>query len=238
MDGHEPLFHPAPWLLTAIIDRDDSGRLEDILREKRVHFHYMFHAMGAASSESLKTFGLSGTEKTVCLCIVPDVRAEALLTAVKERLALTRPGNGIAFIMPVSGVSAGISHTLAKEYTEHEKGQGKNMERETINGSPEPGHELVIALVNQGFSEQVMDAAHKAGARGGTIVNARRTGLEDAVKFFGISLQAEKEIVAILIPRQQKKELMQAISSACGMKTQAHGIVFSLPVEACAGLSE
>jgi hypothetical protein len=82
----------------------------------------------------------------------------------------------------------------------------------------------------------VKHAAHAAGARGGTIVHARRAGIEDAIRFFGITLQEDKEIVAILIPKTQKKELMQAVSKACGSKTDAHGIVISLPVDSCAGL--
>ena len=42
--------------------------------------------------------------------------------------------------------------------------------------------EAIIVLVNSGFSEVVMDAAREAGARGGTIVNARGTGTKDIEK--------------------------------------------------------
>ena len=39
--------------------------------------------------------------------------------------------------------------------------------------------ELIVVLVNSGFSEIVMDAAREIGARGGTIVRARGTGTKD-----------------------------------------------------------
>ena len=98
-------------------------------------------------------------------------------------------------------------------------------------------YELVIAVVNQGYSEEVIDVAHASGARGGTIIHARRAGAAEATKFFGISVQEEKEIVAILVAKNGKKDLMQAISKACGIKSDARGIIFSLPVESCAGLA-
>ena len=228
--------NPAPKLLAAIIDRNEAGRLEKILTEKHAHFHYMFHAMGTASSEILKAFGLSGTEKTVCLCIETAFRIGPLMTAIVERMELTRPGNGIAFVIPISGVSAAVSHVFSKQLEALKERWMEYMDKEAESALQDLTHELVIAVINQGYSENVMDVARGAGARGGTIVHARRSGVEDAAKFFGISLQAEKEIVAILVPKCQKKELMQELAKACGMKTDAHGIIVSLPVQSCAGI--
>ncbi|MDR1560622.1 MAG: hypothetical protein LBS84_13215 [Clostridiales bacterium] len=227
---------PAPKLLAVIIDRAAGKRLEGILHEKRAYFHYMFHAMGTASSEVLKMFGLSGTEKTVCVCIEQSVKVKSIMTAVVERMEMTRPGNGIAFTIPISGVSGSISNSFSKELRDLKERWLERMDMEAEITKHEARYELVAAVVNQGYSENVMEAAHAAGARGGTIIHARRSGIEDAVKFLGISLQAEKEIVAIVIPKDQKTALMRAISNACGMKTDAHGIVISLPVESCAGI--
>lgn len=237
MFENDPEQNIAPRLLAAIIDRDDRTRLEDILRERKVHLNYTFNAIGTASSEILRAFGLSGTEKTVCVCMESSIRARQLMSAVRERLAMHRPGNGIVFLMPLSGISAAMSSVFLKDYEEHKERLRNYMEHEAELMHNEAKYELVVAVVNQGFSEDVMSAARAHGARGGTIVSARRSDIEDAVKFYGISLQAEKEIVAILIPKSKKAELMQAISQKCGMKSEAHGIVISLPVSSCAGLS-
>jgi hypothetical protein len=232
------MLEPAPKLVTVIVDRDEEKRLHDVLREKHVHFHYMFGGVGTASSEILKAFGLSGTEKTVGVIMEPAFKAEALLTAVIERMELRRPGHGIAFVIPISGISATIRNAFSTELDAHRERWTEYMGGEAERAGREAKHELVIALVNQGFSEQVMDAARASGARGGTVVHARRAGIEEAVKFFGVSLQAEKEIVAILTAKENKTDLMQAISKSCGMRTEARGIVISLPVEQCAGLGE
>ena len=231
--AHHP---PTPKMVAAIIDRDQSLRLEDILRERHAHFHYMFNATGTASSEILNTFGLTDTKKIVCICMEPSFKAEHLMTAIRERMELNRPGRGIVFTLPISGISAIITHAFSSEITAHRERWVEHMEKEAESCNRDARFELVVAIVNQGFSEEVMEAARAKGARGGTIVHARRTGTEDSVKFFGISLQTEKEIVAIVTQKDHKRELMQAINRACGIKTEAHGIVISMPVESCAGI--
>ena len=41
-------------------------------------------------------------------------------------------------------------------------------------------HEVIICIVNNGFSDTVMDAAKSAGARGGTVMSARGTADKEA----------------------------------------------------------
>lgn len=228
----------APKLLMLIIDRSNTERLEALLKEKQIRFHFVFNGMGTASSEVKKAFGLSGTEKTVCACFAPQIKIKMLMLAAAERMELSSPGNGIAFIVPVSGISASISQTFSKEMEHYKERLAEWFDMESEKVKEEARFELVAAVINQGYSEKVMDVARAVGARGGTIINARHSGLEDAVKFFGVTLQEEKEIVCILAQRSQKKELMQRISKACGSGTDAQGIVISLPVEGCTGLRE
>ena len=96
--------------------------------------------------------------------------------------------------------------------------------------------ELLIVISNQGYSQQVMDAALKAGSRGGTVIHARGTGQEKAERFLGISLASEKDIVLIVTPAEKKAEMMQTIMREAGPETRAKAIVFSLPVTDTAGM--
>ena len=91
--------------------------------------------------------------------------------------------------------------------------------------------DLIFAIVNHGYSDELMNTAREAGASGGTVVNARGQAHEGAVKFFGISVQDEKEIILILTSHEKKVAIMQAVSEAHGLNSGAHGIVFSVPVE-------
>ena len=99
-------------------------------------------------------------------------------------------------------------------------------------------HECIICIVNAGFSEAVMDAAKEFGARGGTVIHARGTANQQAEKFFGITVQPEKEMVMILVPSNIKEDILHALYRAVGLETPGQGIAFSLPVDGVVGLSE
>ena len=102
----------------------------------------------------------------------------------------------------------------------------------------EYNHEAIFCIVNSGYSETVMDAAKKLGARGGTVINARGTANKDAETFFGITIQPEKEIVMILVPSHLKDDILHAIYKEAGLDSAGQGIAFALPVDSVVGLSE
>ncbi len=97
--------------------------------------------------------------------------------------------------------------------------------------------EVIFAIVNEGFADDVMDVARANGARGGTIINARGVAKEEAAAFFGITLHSEKEIVMIVVPRDIKDAILNAIYKEMGMAKKAQGIAFSLPVTDTVGLA-
>lgn len=99
-------------------------------------------------------------------------------------------------------------------------------------------YELVLCIVNAGFSENVMDAAKEAGARGGTVIHARGTANREAEQFFNITIQPDKEIVMILVPVKIKDDVLHALYQGVGLKTAGQGIAFSLPVDEVVGLSD
>lgn len=222
---------PALKLLMIVVERSEMDKLEDFLREKWIAFHYMINAMGTARSELLQTFGLSGSEKTICACVIRSNEAERLVESVSDHFSLTKPGNGIVYTIPISGISAVISRLHSTEDNERNEDMMEDSGKKT-----EAPYSMVVSVINQGFSETLMDVAHAVGVRGGTIINARHSAIEDTVKFFGVTLQAEKEVVVIVVPSGQKAELMHAIGNKCGLNTEAGGIIVSLPVDNCAGI--
>ena len=98
-------------------------------------------------------------------------------------------------------------------------------------------HEVIFAIVNSGFAEDVMDIAREQGVRGGTILNARGVGNEDAAAFFGITLHADKEILMMVVEKSIRNNVLNAIYKQMGMAKKAKGIAFSLPVSDVAGLA-
>jgi len=97
-------------------------------------------------------------------------------------------------------------------------------------------HEVIFAIVNSGYAEEAMDVAREQGVRGGTILNARGVAREDAAAFFGITIHAEKEILMMVVEKDLKDKVLNALYSQMGMAKKAQGIAFSLPVSDVAGL--
>ena len=98
-------------------------------------------------------------------------------------------------------------------------------------------HEMIMCIVNAGFSETVMDAAREFGARGGTVIRGRGTANVEAEKLYGIAIQPEKEIVLILVDTAIKNDILHAVYKAVGLNTPGQGIAFAVPVEDVVGLS-
>ena len=94
----------------------------------------------------------------------------------------------------------------------------------------EKKYELIVCIVNAGYSDNVMNAARSAGAKGGSVIRGRGTANPEAEEFFNITIQPDKEIVLILVPAEIKDDVMKAIYKNDGLSTDGNGMVFSLPV--------
>ena len=97
-------------------------------------------------------------------------------------------------------------------------------------------YEMIVCVVNTGFSDAVMSAARACGARGGTVINARGTANPEAESFFKITIQPEKEVVMIVVPSAIKDDILHALYKDVGLNTPGQGIAFTLPVDAAVGL--
>lgn len=97
-------------------------------------------------------------------------------------------------------------------------------------------HEVIFAIVNSGYAEDAMKVAREQGARGGTILNGRGVAREQEAAFFGITIHAEKEILMLVVEKDIRDNVLNALYKEMGMGKKAQGIAFSLPVSDVAGL--
>ena len=95
----------------------------------------------------------------------------------------------------------------------------------------EEAHSLVLIVVNQGHTDEVMNTAREAGARGGTIIRSHWAGSEESESFYGITLQAEKEIIAIVAGDQRRRLIMEAVNKKHGMNTEAGAMICSVALD-------
>ncbi|MDR2510193.1 MAG: hypothetical protein LBC77_06075 [Spirochaetaceae bacterium] len=237
-------------LVIFIVDWSKLKQLSAIFSNVNVRFHFVAKGEGTANSEILDMLGIGKSEKAVVLCLEQKRMVRSLLNEVKERLGLQMPGTGICFSVPLSGVNAPIlkvfKESVEKSVAVLERGgadvqnvsnndDGGNMPNET--SSAEQKCDLIVAILNQGYSEEFMGVAREAGAGGGTVINARGLMHQGPVKFFGISVQDEKEIIIILSKREKMLPIMEAASRSFGIASKAEGIIFSLPAENITGIT-
>ena len=208
------------------------GKAAGLFKEGNVPVQYIFHGQGTATSQVMDMLGLDGVDKNILMAMLPKAFADEMLKKLRKRLHLGMPNTGIAFTLLMSGGSGHLVQLMEGLEPEEKK---RLLERNEADMT-ENAYSLIMAIVNQGFSEEVMNAARPMGASGGTVFHSRRIGNQEAMKFWKISVQEEREVVLILAQKEDKLAIMQEIGKQCGMNSKAQGIVMSLPVDGIAGL--
>ena len=95
---------------------------------------------------------------------------------------------------------------------------------------------LILSSVKAEITDQVVDAAKEAGATGATIIPARGTGIREAKTFFGLSLEAQTDIIMFLVEEHLISQILDAVKEAGEFHKPGTGIAFVVPVEHVVGL--
>ncbi len=219
-------------LLMLIATHKLVDKAAEMFLKSALPIQYRLNAEGTASSEIMDALGFGSVDKAVLISTVPESFGRVMLGMLHSELRLDAVNSGIAFTIPLTGVNTLLLRMMEKTEQESpakEKGKGENtMAKRT--------HALIAAIVNRGYSSEVMEAARGAGAGGGTVVHSGSIGSEEATSYWGLSVQEEKEIVLILADVDNKVGIMSAVSEKCGMHSEAGGLVLSLPIDSVMGL--
>ena len=97
--------------------------------------------------------------------------------------------------------------------------------------------EMIVAMINRGYSDFVIDASRDAGATGATVLYGRSSIKKDDDFLNGVPIQAEKEIILILVKKSLRKKVMQEISRRTHLQEKGNGVCFCLPVSQVMGLT-
>ena len=214
------------YFVMTILDRNKRNEMEKIYRSLHLTAVQTVLGRGTATQEHLSVRGLSPTEKAVTATVADREATRKLIYQTKLRLYIDIPGNGVMVAIPIKSV--GGAQALAYLTGDQQAKPGKpDMAFE---------YELIYVILNEGHSDEVMDAARPAGAAGGTVIAAKGTGIRQTEKFGGLSLASEREVILIVAKASTKAAIMQAIMEKAGVQTKAGAICFSLPVSQVAGL--
>ena len=217
-------------LLVSIVNRGDDERMAQLLNDFSVALTFSCQGMGTARSTVLNYLGIGTSEKTVMFSLIPESDEGAILEEISNKMLLYLVGRGISFTVPLSAVSEIIANGIGAAAA------AKTVDGRNIMQDSERNYDLIVAIVAEGYVEEAMEAARSAGAAGCTVIRARSIENTKAEQFAGISLREESEILLILSQRSSKLAIMNAVAASAGLKTEAGGVLFSMPVDRTVGV--
>ena len=218
----------ALYMMVTITNRNLTRKFVTFYQDMGVDVSAITVGTGTAASEILDFFGLEGAEKSVLFHVVTGEKWKEVKQGLQRKMKIDVPGIGIAFVIQLSSIGGKKALNYLTNGQEYVKGEESTLK--------DTKYELLVVIANQGYTELVMDAAREVHAAGGTVIHARGTGSEKAEKFLGVTLVPEKEMVFIVVRKDQKNDIMRAIMDKAGLESKARSIVFSLPVTDTAGM--
>lgn len=95
---------------------------------------------------------------------------------------------------------------------------------------------IILASVKPVLTDKIVDSAKAVGATGATIIPARGTGMREAKTFFGLSLEAQTDIIMFLLEEHLVQPVLDTIGRVGEFEKPGTGIAFVLPVDQVIGL--
>ena len=163
---------------------------------------------------------MGDTSKEITFTLVEEGLLEKVRSAILAATEDKKSHFGVMFNIDISQFMRASEMLDAKE--------GDKMMEEKMNGmaNGENNYQMINIIVNKGYAEDAMAAARKAGAGGGTIINARGTAKEGDEKFFGMDIVPEKDMLMIVAPSDKKEAIVAAIKELPCFSKAGSGIIF------------
>ena len=203
--------------LLVVVTRHGAGdRVAAVARDAGARGGTILSGRGCAANRLLQLLCLADTEKDLVFVLAPPEDMPGIVAAVRRSPEIFRKTTGIGFVLDVTAVVRSAWQALGEAAAPP---QGETMKEPT-------GHQLIFAIVNAGYADDLMAAARGAGARGGTILKARGTGTEADASFFGITIVPEKEVLLVLAESRAAPAICEAVRKAPCLEEPGSGIIF------------
>lgn len=210
-------------IILSIVERGQGTAIQRLYRKRQVPIHLQCPGKGTATSEIMDILGLGSSEKDVVVSFAAASAAKKLLHDLDNELRGHTGGAGIVVSIPISGLNSLVADLAAYHAESLKQKEGNEMER-TENS-------LILVVCARGCTDDVMSTAKARGARGGTVIKGRLSGLEELEQAYEVELKPEREIVAIVVPTELRGPIMEAINAEHGLRSEAQAVLCSLPIE-------
>lgn len=210
-------------LIWAIVNFGKGSKVMQAAKKCGVTGGTIILAKGTANDKFGDFLGLSDIRKEIVLMVSNKKMTRCALERLNMKFNFEKPNHGIAFTTGVSEVVGSVGC--------------KATEADSEEGGEEAMYCAITAVVDKGKAEDVIDAATAAGSRGGTIINARGSGIHETSKLFFMDVEPEKEIVMILSEKKDADGIISSIREKLDIDEPGKGIVFVQEVSKVYGLA-
>lgn len=212
-----------PQLLTVIVNCGLGTKVVRLAKTAGITRATIIIGHGTIRNRVLEFFELSEVRKEIVIMLAGQTEIDAALTILKKELHLEKPYHGIGFTVAVSSFLGLI-------------------DRECIINKPTQGevnmYNVIFIIADKGKAEEAMSAATEAGAKGGTIINARGSGINETMKVFNIEIEPEKEILLIVAKDDICDNIIAAVNEKLEIEQPGKGIIFVQKVDRIVGIKE
>ncbi len=211
-------------ILCVIVNFGLGSRVLHIARENGVPGGTVFLGKGTVRHRILELLELQDIRKEIVIMVTEKTGGDQALQEIHRRLKLHKPNRGIAFTMPLAAFLGSGDYEFECDF---ESG-----------GASQAMYNAIFTVVDKGNAEAVMEAARKAGAQGGTIINARGAGAHETSTVFHMDIEPEKEIVLILAQCHLTDGIVRNIRDDLKLDQPGNGIIFVQEVQETFGIHE
>ena len=208
----------------SIIERGKAKEYIKKLNELKIDFHIQSVGRGTAPSEMKDIVGLVNIEKDIIFSIATKQSTNAFVSAFNKIVGGKKYFGGLAMVTSVSAINRIVGELISRSGV-------ISTEKGVMVMENENKYNLILITVNQGYADDVMKVAKKAGATGGTIMRGRLSDAEKLGQYGEEVVDEEREIISILAPIATCKDIMESVNSEYGFNTSAKGTVCALPIE-------
>jgi nitrogen regulatory protein PII len=209
-------------LICIIINIGLGSKVIKIARKNGVTGATILLGRGTIQNRFLELLGLSDIRKEIVLMIAERTTAYHALEALDQVFKFDKPHHGIAFTTSIKNFFG--SHNFKPDNIKENR------------GVENPMYNAIFVVVDRGNAEDVIEAAEKAGSRGGTIINARGSGIHETSKLFAMEIEPEKEIVLILAENTTTDAIVSSIRENMNIDEPGKGIIFVQEINKTYGL--
>lgn len=211
-------------VLLSIVERGKGTKLIKILEKLNMGMHFQCIGFGTAPTEMMDIFGLGSNDKDIIISFAAERRVIEMMGEFGNSFGSYSAYGGLMMVLGVNAINRLVSEILHLNMTD-DIGKGAEVMKN------EHKHNLIMINVGQGYTDEVMETARKAGATGGTVIRGRWVDVEKIQEFVQKEFDEEREIILIMAPAKNTGQIMDEVNQKFGMRTDANGILSALPIE-------